>query len=62
MTSVEVAVKALTSIVDSEAYKTGASWVTAKEFKISYINPLANRPFQLDRTLEPKTSYDKKRP
>ena len=48
MTSAEVAVEALTSIVDSEPYKTTASWVTTRAFSLNSMLQKPTKPFELD--------------
>lgn len=53
-TSVEEAVSTLYKIVDSEPYKTTASWVTTKTFELTSILEHKYREFILDRQLDPK--------
>ena len=51
MTSIDEAVQALYSIVDTEPYSTDKSWVKSKDFSLTQILITASKSFKLDTTL-----------
>lgn len=51
MTSIDEAVLALYSIVDTEPYSTDKSWVKSKDFSLTQMLITASKSFELDTTL-----------
>jgi hypothetical protein len=54
MITQEEAVDTLYETLVTDEYKTASSWVATKNFKLTDMYLMGDKPFILDRTLDPK--------